>query len=97
MRLQVHDPLFWPEDRRGEALYLHRLAVRRRYAGGAVSKALLGSAVNEAKTSGRKYVRLDTVADRPKLRAVYERFGFALHSYRNVGPYYVARYQLRVS
>lgn len=97
MRLQTDDPLFWPEDSGDEALYLHRLAVRRRYAGGAVSNALLRRAVREAKALGRKYVRLDTVADRPKLRAVYERFGFILHSYRQVGPYYVARYQFQVS
>jgi hypothetical protein len=34
MRLTTSDPAFWPEAAPGEALYLHRLAVRRAAAGG---------------------------------------------------------------
>ena len=49
-------------------------------------------AVSHARSLGKRYLRLDTDASRPKLRELYERFGFQFHSFREVGPYYVARY-----
>jgi hypothetical protein len=45
---------------------------------------------------GRRVLRLDCDAERTSLRRVYERFGFRLHDYRQVGPYYVARYELEL-
>jgi hypothetical protein len=50
-------------------------------------------AVSRAGTMGKRYLRLDTDASRPKLRRLYEGFGFEFHSFRQVGAYYVARYQ----
>jgi len=91
---QLEDQLFWPDVPPEESAFIHRLAVRRKFAGGGVSTALLTWAKDHAAALGRSWLRMDTVADRPALRAVYERFGFQLHSYRQVGPYYVARYQL---
>jgi len=94
MRLTPSDPLFWPEAEPGEALYLHRLAVRRAAAGGRVSSALMSWARSRAGAQGARYLRLDCEASRGRLRAVYERFGFAFHSERTVGSFVVARYQL---
>lgn len=70
--------------------------VRRAFKGQGVSTALLEWAAGQARSLGRRWLRLDCDADRPKVRAVYERFGFRLHSYRQVGSYYVARYELPV-
>ena len=50
-------------------------------------------AVDQARALDRDVLRLDCDADRVSLRAVYERFGFVYHSDRQVGPYYVARYE----
>ncbi len=97
LRLTLEDPLFWPEAVAGEAAYVHRLAVRRAYSGGATSRALLAWAAEEATRHGCSYLRLDCVASRPKLRAIYERFGFRYHSDHVVGPYHVARYELVLS
>jgi GNAT superfamily N-acetyltransferase len=94
LRLTLEDPLFWPEAGPGEAAYVHRLAVRRAFAGTGVSSALLSWAASEAKRRGCSYLRLDCIASRPKLRALYERFGFRHHSDWRVGPYHVARYEL---
>src|SRR5579871_301685 len=33
VKFQLEDPIFWPDAQRGEAAYVHRLAIRRRYAG----------------------------------------------------------------
>jgi GNAT superfamily N-acetyltransferase len=94
MRLTSSDPVFWPEAAPGDALYLHRLAVRRFAAGASVSSALLRWAVGHAAAQGARYLRLDCEASRGSLRKVYERFGFTFHSERTVGPFVVARYQL---
>jgi GNAT superfamily N-acetyltransferase len=95
-RLTLDDPQVWPQATPGEAIYVHRLAVRRRSAGATLSHALLSFAAAEAKRRGCAAVRLDCIASRPKLRAVYERFGFRYHSDHHFGPYHVARYELRV-
>jgi GNAT superfamily N-acetyltransferase len=97
VKFQCTDPVFWPDVPTDESAFVHRLAVRRRYAGGSVSSALLSWAAERAEALGRRYLRLDCEAARPRLCAVYERFGFRHHSDRQVGPYFVARYELPLS
>jgi GNAT superfamily N-acetyltransferase len=94
VRFQLEDQLFWPDLDTGDSAFVHRLAVRRSYAGQGVSMALLQWAADSARALGKRYLRLDCDADRPRLRNVYEGFGFRLHSFRQVGAYYVARYEL---
>ena len=69
---------------RKESAFVHRLVVRRRFKGQGVSTALLRWAVEHARQSGRSWLRLDCDASRSKLRALYEAFGFRLHSFRQV-------------
>lgn len=92
-KMQTEDAEFWPDVPRGESVFLHRLAVRRAFAGRGVSKELLDFVVRRAGLLGKQFVRLDCAVDRPKLRAVYENYGFRHHSNRVVGPFHVARYQ----
>jgi ribosomal protein S18 acetylase RimI-like enzyme len=96
VRYQLSDSIFWPDTPGDDAAYVHRLAVRRRYAGGEISTALLRWAVERTASLGRRFVRLDCEAERAPLRDFYERFGFNYHSERQVGPYYVARYEYAV-
>jgi GNAT superfamily N-acetyltransferase len=96
MRFQLEDRLFWPDLEGTDSAFVHRLAVWRTFAGQGISTALLQWAVDRARQLGRKYVRLDCDAERTRLRALYERFGFRLHSYRQVGAYYVSRYELQI-
>ena len=97
LRFQLEDRLFWPDLTQDDSAFIHRLVVRRRYKGLGVSTALMAWAVSRARTMGKSYLRLDTDASRPKLRELYERFGFEFHSFRQVGAYYVARYQYRLT
>jgi GNAT superfamily N-acetyltransferase len=97
MKFQLEDSILWPEARLQDAAYIHRLAVRRRFAGTGLSTALLRWAVDRTQTLGRRYLRLDCDASRPRLRAIYERFGFRYHSDRQVGPYLVSRYEYDVT
>ena len=96
MRFQVEDQLFWPDIDGRDSAFVHRLAVRRSFAGRGISTALLQWATDRARGLGKRYLRLDCDADRTRLRALYERFGFTVHSYRQVGAYYVARYELQI-
>ncbi|HEV2328749.1 MAG TPA: GNAT family N-acetyltransferase [Verrucomicrobiae bacterium] len=96
MKFQLEDIEFWPDVSQGQSVFVHRLAVKRRFAAGMISSALLNWAVARARALGKVYLRLDCEASRPKLRAVYERFGFTHHSNRRVGPYFVSRYEYLV-
>ena len=75
MYLHKEDRLFWPETRLGEAFYIHRLAVARRFAGRGFARAMLIWADAEARAQGRKVLRLDC-EPRPKLLTLYREAGF---------------------
>jgi GNAT superfamily N-acetyltransferase len=94
IRFQLVDRQFWPDLAGDDSAFVHRLVVRRAFKGLGVSQALLDWSVTHARSLGKRYLRLDCDAERTKLRELYERFGFQLHSYRQVGSYYVARYEL---
>jgi len=96
IRFQLEDRLFWPDVPQNDSAFIHRLAVRRRFAGGEVSSALLLWAIARTHALGRRYLRLDCEASRTRLRAIYERLGFRFHSNKQVGPYFVARYEYDV-
>lgn len=97
MKFQLEDRLFWPDLPEGEAAFVHRLAVAREFAGSGVSTAMLGWAVERTRSLRRSFLRLDCEASRPRLRAFYEHFGFQYHSDREVGPYFVSRYEFVVT
>lgn len=87
------DPLFWPDDPPGEALYLHKLAVHPQAQGQGLSALLLREAVRETGARGRRWLRLDTATGRPKLRALYADFGFQDVGRRTVKGFDVTLYQ----
>ncbi len=95
-KFQLEDPAFWPDVSHENAAYVHRLAVRRRYAGGGLSTRLLRWAADRTLALGRRFLRLDFEASRPRLREIYERFGFQHHSDAQVGAYLVSRYEYDV-
>jgi hypothetical protein len=97
IRCQTEDRLFWPDVPPEESVFIHRLAVRRQFAGGAVSGALIDWAKARTAGLGKRYLRLDCVATAGKLRALYERAGFRKHSEKRVGPYWVARYECEMT
>ena len=76
MALIDYDPVFWEDIPRGASLYLHKVAVIRKYAGKGFSKELIDFAKTQAKDCGIKALRLDCHKNRYKVRAVYEKQGF---------------------
>jgi GNAT superfamily N-acetyltransferase len=75
LTLQTSDPLFWP-DAPDDALYLHKLAVRRAYAGQGLGYRLLQWAERTTAAAGKTYLRLDCMAESTAMRAYYEDAGF---------------------
>jgi len=93
IRYQLADDEFWPEAAVGDAAYVHRLAVRRAFAGRGIAQIMLDWAAERARSQGLPRLRLDADLSRPRLRAFYERCGFRAHSEAYVGPYHVMRYE----
>ena len=93
IRFQLEDRRFWPDLVHDDSAFIHRLVVRRRYKALGVSSTLLRWAVDRARSMGKRHLRLDCDASRLKLRVLYEGFGFRFHSCRQVGAYYVSRYE----
>lgn len=76
LALQWSDPHIWGELD-GDAGYLHRLAVRRAYAGRGFGRELLDWASGEVAAAGKRYLRLDCDATNPGLCDYYQTLGFA--------------------
>ena len=55
VRLDLEDPHFWPEIESGSSVFVHKLAVRRAWAGQGVPAALLGFAREHARGLGRPW------------------------------------------
>lgn len=77
LALQWQDKPFWGEQP-PDAGYVHRLALPDRWIGTGLGKALLEWSENRVRTAGRQYLRLDCMAENPRLRAYYEGLGFRL-------------------
>ncbi|MER3483302.1 MAG: N-acetyltransferase [Meiothermus sp.] len=93
---QHEDKAYWPDVPEGESAFFHKLAVRRSAAGTGVSKALVGWAIEKARAEGKRYLRMDTHFDRPKLRAYYENLGFQYVEEKWIEPYHLALYEMRL-
>ncbi len=75
--LTFRDPLLWPDAPDGTSGFLHKLSVRRAYAGRGLALRLLTDAARVCEQEGMRYLRLDCDAKRTKLRALYLSAGFA--------------------
>jgi len=96
MILAKEETIHWPDEQPGEAVYMHKLAVRRAYAGTVLSTRMIEYAKEYTRELGRAYLRLDCDY-RPALCALYERNGFdrvGVYSWKN--GLVVAYYQYRV-
>lgn len=74
--LTDYDPTYWPNIAKGESLYLHKVAVKRIFAGKGFAKELIDFTKNLAINRSINTIRLNCNKHRSKLRAVYEKEGF---------------------
>mgnify|MGYP002639235539 CR=1 FL=1 len=95
--MQDFDSYYWPEAKAGEALYLHRIVVRRAFAGAGHSQTILRFVVDRARQLGIPFIRLDCDRYRAGLNQLYTNLGFHFHSEVTIGDYHGNRYQLDVT
>jgi GNAT superfamily N-acetyltransferase len=96
MRREWEDPVFWPEAKRGEAAYLHRLAVARTHAGTGLSQALVRWAIADARRRELAFLRHDC-EPRPALIRFYSSLGFSRIDTFATGKFTVVRWQMDIS
>ena len=77
MAIIDHDPFFWPDVKKGESLIAHKLAVIKTARKTGIADAIIEFFKAQGAERGVKTMRLGTHALRPRLRAFYERHGFA--------------------
>ena len=76
MALTDVDEKYWPDYQKGEAIFLHKMAVKRKFAGMNVSVVLMDYVKEYAAKLGVKAVCLDCNSKRNRLRTLYEENGF---------------------
>lgn len=76
--LQWADSQYWPDAPEGEAAYLHKLCVRRTFAGRGMTETVVGAVREECRRRGIHYIRLDTALDEKAIRRIYLRAGFKI-------------------
>jgi GNAT superfamily N-acetyltransferase len=86
------DDRYWP-GAPPDALYLHKLAVRRRFAGRDLGGAVVRWARDQARARGMRYLRLNCVRDEPWIRTYYEEAGFAHRGDMTAGDFHAALYE----
>ena len=64
----------WPDDK--DSVYIHKLAVKREYAGQGYSLNMMEYAIDFCRQKGIRFLRLDCDAKREKLCRLYEKSGF---------------------
>lgn len=96
LRFQTSDLEYWDDvPHETDSAFVHRVAVRRKFAGKGVSVAMLDWAKIRAKSLGKTFLRLDCDKREPLCR-FYESQGFTFHSEKVRKPYLVVRYQFEI-
>jgi GNAT superfamily N-acetyltransferase len=96
MILQWHDPFFWKNVKPFESGFIHKLSVKREYAGKGYSKEMVKFAESECKKRGIFLLRLDCAGDRPKLCNFYESLGFVQINRKMMGIFDMAFYEKKL-
>ena len=70
------DPMIWQELDNNDSGYIHRFAVNRDYQGNGIGQHLLQAAEGQIRQKGKTHIRLDCMADNPRLNRYYKDCGF---------------------
>ncbi len=76
--LQTSDVEYWKDSSDVQAVYLHKLCVKREYAHRNMTKAVVEAIKEECRKNGIKYIRLDTGLDEKIVRKIYLNAGFKI-------------------
>lgn len=76
--LQWADSQYWPHAPEGEAAYLHKLCVRRKFAGQGMTETVVSAVRRECQSRCIRCIRLDTALDEKAVRRIYLNVGFKI-------------------
>ncbi len=71
------DKVIWRHREKGDAVYLHRIAVNPAFKGQKLFALILDWTFEHAKQKGLNFIRMDTWADNRALIEYYKSFGFS--------------------
>lgn len=97
MILQWTDRDVWPEIGANQSGFIHKLSVRRKYAGQGLPRQLIAHAEQQCLIEGVNWLRLDCDANRPELIRFYQENGFILVGRKTVSVYEVALFELNLA
>ena len=83
------DRTYFSNCKKGENIFLHKMAVKRNYAGNDLSRYLIDYAKKYAVENNKKSIKLDCNMKREKLRELYEKNGFVLVGEYDCGNNYI--------
>lgn len=70
------DPLIWGDRDKEPSIYLHRIVTNPKFRGNNFVTEIIKWALLFGKNAGKKYLRMDTWGDNPKLGEYYAKCGF---------------------
>ncbi len=76
--LQWNDPVYWPDAKRNEAAYIHKLCVKRDFAGQHIAKKAIEAVKPLCRERGVRHIRLDTALDEEVVKKIYFDIGFQI-------------------
>lgn len=76
--LQWTDSDYWPHAPRGEAAYLHKFCVRRKFGGMGMTGLVVDALKADCVKRGIRFIRLDTGADEEPVGRIYLNAGFRI-------------------
>lgn len=80
--LSYEDKIFWPEVPKNSSGFIHKLSIKREFAGQNLGIKIIEFAIKECKLKGIKMLRLECDSQRRKLCNFYEGLGFNLKEIR---------------
>ena len=84
MTLSFEDRFFWPDIPANTSGFIHKLSVRRRFAGKGYAELLVHHAQEICLSQGIRHLRLDCDAHRAALCQFYEKCGFQLVEMKSI-------------
>ncbi len=76
--LQNKDSEYWKDAKEGEAVYLHKLCVRRNFAHRNMAATVVQEIAEYCRNQGIRYIRLDTGLNEKVVRKIYLQMGFKI-------------------
>jgi ribosomal protein S18 acetylase RimI-like enzyme len=70
------DPYIWGEKNKDPSVYIHRIVTHPQYRGRNYVRTIIEWAKGHARELGKKFLRMDTWGDNPKLNDYYVKCGF---------------------